>query len=183
MFLPECGLERLMLDLWDATNPGAERQGYGGIWVMSAASINRLMHRVCGKRLLRRRRMLTLALSAVLVACICILPARRAFADQVLELPATAAPASSPDASVGGAPEPEPKHRTMAPMPSGLGSIEDYERQGEPSSSAGIAGARPNLHIDPSGNRQALANDVILGALAIGLFALEVHAAHQHRHR
>lgn len=172
-----------MLDLWDATNPGAERQGYGGIWVMSAASINRLMHRVCGKRLLRRRRMLTLALSAVLVACICILPARSAFADQVLELPATAAPASSPDASVDGARETQPKHHAMAPMPSGLGSIEDYERQGEPSSSAGIAGARPSLRIDRNNNRQALANDVTLGALAIGLFALEVHAAHQHRHR
>ncbi len=71
----------------------------------------------------------------------------------------------------------------MAPMPSGLGSIEDYERQGEPSSSAGIAGARPSLRIDRNNNRQALANDVTLGALAIGLFALEVHAAHQHRHR
>lgn len=173
----------MMLNLWDATNPGAERQGYWGIWVMSAASINRLMHRVSGKRLLRWRRMLTLALSAVLAAGICVLPARSAFADQVLELPPTAAPASSRDASVDAAPEPEPKHHAMAPLPAGLGSIEDYEQQGEPSSSAGIAGARPSLRIDPNNNRQALANDVILGALAIGLFALEVHAAHQHRHR
>ena len=183
MFLPECGLERLMLELYDATNPGVQRQWYWGVWVMSAASIDGLIHRVFGKQLLRGRRMLTLALSAVLVACICILPARTAFADQVLELPATAAPASSPDTSADGARETQPKHHAMAPMPAGLGSIEDYERQGEPSSSAGIAGARPSLRIDRNNNRQALANDVILGALAIGLFALEVHAAHQHRHR
>ena len=74
----------------------------------------------------------------------------------------------------------------MAPMPSGLGSIDDYESQGESSSSTGITSAPSNPRIDPNGpngNRQALVNDVILGALVVGLFAMEVHAAHQHRHR
>jgi hypothetical protein len=122
-----------------------------------------------------------------LAASIGVLPARTAFADQVLELPQAAAPASSPDGSADGAAvEPEPQRQAMTRMPAGLGSIDDYENQGESSYPAGIASPPSNLRVDPNGpnrNREALVNDVILGALAIGLFAMEVHAAHQHRHR
>ena len=71
----------------------------------------------------------------------------------------------------------------MAPMPSGLGSVDDYENQGESSYPAAVAGAPSNLRVDPNGNRDALVKDVVLGALVIGLFALEAHAAQQHRHR
>ncbi len=154
---------------------------------MGAASIDSLRHRASQKRTRRWSKTLTLALSALLAASIGVLPARTAFADQVLELPQAAAPASSPDGSADGAAvEPEPQRQAMTRMPAGLGSIDDYENQGESSNPAGIASPPSNLRIDPNGpnrNREALVNDVILGALAIGLFAMEVHAAHQHRHR
>jgi hypothetical protein len=153
---------------------------------MGAASIDSLRHRASQKRVRRWLRSAILVLSVVLAASICVLPARTAFADQVLELPQAAAPASSPDRSADGAAvEPEPQRQAMTPMPAGLGSIDDYENQGESSYPAGIASAPSNLRVDPNGpnrNREGMVNDVILGALAIGLFAMEVHAAHQHRH-
>ena len=150
---------------------------------MGAASIDSLGHRASQKRVRRWSRLLTVALSAVLAVSICVLPARTAFANQVLELPQTTAPVSSPAASADGAAEPEPQRQAVAPMPSGLGSVDDYENQGESSYSGGIANAPSNLRIDPNGNRDALVKDVVLGALVIGLFALEAHAARQHRHR
>ncbi len=93
----------------------------------------------------------------------------------------------------------------MAPLPANLGSVEDYEHQdGEdaPSTSysrrysssgfggqaAGFGGtggnfAGANLQFDPGHDRQALTNNLILGALALGLFAMEVQASHHHHHR
>jgi hypothetical protein len=72
----------------------------------------------------------------------------------------------------------------MMPIPAEIGSIDDYENQGEPSSPARVGGGTPALRIDGSGNpREALVSNVILGALVIGLFAMEVHEAHQQRHR
>jgi hypothetical protein len=173
-----------MLKLSAATNRVAKRIGYLGIRAMGASSINSLGHSASQKRVRRWLRSSILVLSVVLAASICVLPARMAFAAQVLELPAD--PASSPDGSADRAGEPLPHRHAMAPTPSGLGSIDDYERQGESPSSAGIGSAGSNPRIDPNGpnrDRQALVNNVILGALAIGLFAMEVHAAHQHRHR
>jgi hypothetical protein len=36
---------------------------------------------------------------------------------------------------------------------------------------------------DPNRDRNAMVNNVILGVLALGLFAYEVHAANQHHRR
>jgi len=89
-------------------------------------------------------------------------------------------------------------------MPSGLGSIDDYQRQDSSemrrasvspafaspgfaspgfASPAAIMGMPSNGPSDRNGNRAALVNDVVLGALVIGLFALQANAAHQRRHR
>lgn len=178
------GLERLMRHLYCASNLRAETSRYLGITTMSAPSIDSLGHCASRKRMRRWARLSVLALSTVIAVSICILPARTTFADQVLELPQAVAPASYRDASAAdGAAEPPPRRQAMAPMPSGLGSLDDYERQGESDRPAGLASGPSNVRIDPNGNREALANDIILGALVIGLFALEMHAAHQNRHR
>jgi hypothetical protein len=153
---------------------------------MGAASIDCLRHHASQNRTRRWSRTLTLALSALLAVSTCALPATSAFAEQVLELPQAAAQTPSADAPAEAEAEPKPRRQAMTPMPAGLGSIDDYENQGESSYPAGIASPPPNLRVDPNGpnrNREGLVNDVILGALAIGLFAMEVHAAHQHRHR
>lgn len=150
---------------------------------MKPASVDSLGHRASQRRVRRCSTTLTIALSAVLTASICVLPARMAFADQVLELPQAAAPVSSQYASGAPAAAPEPERQAMAPMPAGIGSVDEYESQGESSYPAGIASTPSNLHIDPNRNRDGLVKDLVLGALVIGLFALEVHAAQQHRHR
>lgn len=180
---------------------------------MSAATVNRGGHRAIGKR--SRWWFLTRALAVSLAASLCIAPITTALADQVLEVPQMAAPATSADASAkDAAPAAHPRHshhevterpKAMAPLPANLGSVEDYEHQdGEdaPSSSysrrysssgfggqaAGFGGpggnfAGANLQFDPGHDRQALTNNLILGALAIGLFAMEVQASHHHHHR
>jgi hypothetical protein len=158
---------------------------------MSTASIESLGHRASHKRMRRGWSTLTVAFLVALVTSICVLPMRTAFADQVLELPQAPARAASSDTSRDAsryvpddvAPKPAPHRRAMAPMPAGLGSIDDYESQDGSSSSSGIAGAGLSPRIDPNRNGDALANEVILGALVIGLFAMEVHAAHQHHRR
>jgi hypothetical protein len=117
-----------------------------------------------------------------------------AFADQVLELPRVSAPAPAPapDASYSSdaVAEPEPRaKRNLTPLPADLGSVEDYENQGEPSSSPrfasspSFASGPSTVRIDQGGGRDAMVTNVILGALVIGLFAMEMNAAQQHRHR
>jgi len=122
--------------------------------------------------------------------------------------PAASADASTPDTPPA-APahhsyhEGAERRETMAPMPANLGTLADYAHQdGEaPSSSnsarysssgfggqaAGFGGAGgnfggANLQFDPGHDRQALTNNLILGALALGLFALEVQDAHRSHH-
>ena len=136
-------------------------------------------------------------------------PSSSAFAAQVLELPHTSTPALSSGLPVDPVEPvdddipveratPKAAPRKLPPMPAGLGSIDDYKNQGESESSypAGYsAGAAPSssmraMGIDlnnplnsPNGNRQTLRNEVMLGALVLGLMALEAHSAHQNRHR
>lgn len=109
-------------------------------------------------------------------------------------------PAEAPASRETAAP-PRSSHRVAvaprdltAPMPANLGSVDDYEHQeGDDSSSVssraassgfGTAGnfGGANLRFDPGNNRQALANNLVLGALVLGLFAMEVQASHQHHH-
>jgi hypothetical protein len=71
----------------------------------------------------------------------------------------------------------------MTPLPADLGSIDDYENQGEDSPASSRVGGPANVRFGPNENRANLVNDVILGALVIGLFAMEANAAHQQRHR
>lgn len=166
---------------------------------MRTATIDSLGYRAAEKRGCRRPKKLRLALSAFLAATICGLPATRmAFADQVLELPRATAAAPAPDASYSAdaVPEPEPRaSRNLTPLPADLGSVEDYENQGEPSASPrfaasprfgtspSFAGGPSPVRIDQGGSRDAMVTNVILGALVIGLFAMEMNADHQHRHR
>ena len=86
-------------------------------------------------------------------------------------------------------------------MPANLGSVDDYEHQDgddtslssprSASSGFGGSGARfgtpgnfgaANLQFEPGNDRHALTNNLILGALVLGLFAMEVQSAQQQRH-
>jgi hypothetical protein len=156
---------------------------------MTDASIDSLRHQASQNRTPRRSalsKLSKLAISAVLAVSVCGLPATTALAEQVLEVPRVTAPTPA-EAPMEAAVEPDPVHRVMAPMPSGVGSVNDYETQDESSYLVGATSpsiSRANgARIDPSGNRQSLTNEVILGAVVIGLFALEAHSANQRRHR
>jgi hypothetical protein len=125
----------------------------------------------------------------------------------VLELPQNAAssgssaPATS-DASSGETVTPHTKrhHRAAAstaqasaPLPANLGTLQDYERDNDEDPSAGAPSnfaSGPSYPANPAnpvfeltGNsHQTLAQNAILGVLMIGLFAMEVQAAHHHHH-
>src|ERR1700680_5329611 len=106
---------------------------------MRAAAMNSLGHSASAKRVGRRSRTLILAISVALTLSIGGLPAAGAFADQVLELPQATAPIPVRDTPTEVVGEAQPRHQAIAPMPSGLGSLDDYERQGEPARSTGLA--------------------------------------------
>ena len=103
-----------------------------------------------------------------------------------------AAPATSYDHY--SPPEPVSRHRSTPQQvadstpPSGVGSLDDYMHQSEsdsspyPASSAMTRSPSAGRY-DPNGDRSAMVTNVILGALAIGLFAYELHAANQHHRR
>jgi len=132
-------------------------------------------------------------------------PIAVARAEQVLEIPQVKAPATSAptpadtEATPVSPRYPRPEavaRRDDAPaIPSNVGSLEEYERQDTDDASSprrnppsgiygpGAALAGANFQIDPGGNRQALTSDLVLGALMLGVFAMEMNEAHQHRHR
>jgi len=126
---------------------------------------------------------LTLALAGFLAASVGLMPARMAVAEQVLELPQNAARLASPDASVEDAAQPEnPRPETIAAMPAGLGSVDDYESQDASShSTTGAVSRPPTAPSERRSNHAALGNDLILGALVLGVLAIELRGAHQHR--
>jgi len=129
---------------------------------------------------------LTRALVAIIAMSMCLVPAEMAFADPVLELPQLATASTPMNASADETAP--PRRRAKAPMPKGLGTLQDYERDTEsapsPRSSAGLATTPTNQRFEGnSNNGQTLAQNVIFGALVLGLFAMELHTAHQHRHR
>ena len=152
-----------------------------------------LRHLATQKSCRRGRKVLSktppMALMALLIASILVLPASRALADgQILELPQVAEARPQPQPSRRPRVASPPAEVADAPIP-GMGTLQDYEHQDDrpaqnpPQSSASLAmgGSNGAIVVDPGGNRDALINDAILGAVAIGLFALEVHAAHHHR--
>lgn len=137
----------------------------------------------------RVSRILSMVLSTVLAASILALPATKALADgQVLELPQVAnAPSESAPVVRRRHVAPPPTQMADAPMPAGMGTLQDYEHQDDSTaqnssspSSFAIGGSNGAVGVDPNGNRDALIGDAILGAVAIGLFALEVHQARRH---
>lgn len=171
-----------------AAKPGAGRnvKGMLGIWPVRVASMDFLGHRISQKWARRWSSALILALSAVVSVSICVLPARTALAEQILELPQESASPASVDAPAEVEPQPKPRRQPVTPIPSGVGSIEEYESQGESDGPARFASGPSNPQIDVygttglSGNRGRMVNNVLLGALALGLLAMELHAAHHH---
>ena len=146
----------------------------------------------------RRSRIPAVILSSFITLSMLAMPVGRAFADgQVLELPQVsstpvAAPATSYDQY--SPPEPVSRHRSAPQQvadstpPSGVGSLDDYMHQSESDSSPYPASSAMTMspsagRYDPNGDRSAMVTNVILGALAIGLFAYELHAANQHHRR
>ena len=147
----------------------------------------------------RRSPVASLVLSAFITLSMLVLPVRSAFADgQVLELPqvssaAVASPTTSDDYL---APQtPVSRHRSNRQQvadetpPPGVGSLADYMHQSDedsspyPASAGAMSMSPAAVGFDTSGDRSATVNNVILGALALGLFAYEIHAAHQHHRR
>jgi hypothetical protein len=142
------------------------------------------------KRLRQGSRRSRIAFSAGLAAIISIVlsavPVANAIAEQTLELPQTAAANSAfaPSEVVADA-APKPQPEVMAPMPAGVGSLADYEdqdsspQQAQARNAMGSAGSP----IDPLGSHPSLGNEVVMGALVLGVLAMELGAAHHHRHR
>ena len=144
------------------------------------------------------------AFAGILAFSITVLPVTKAVADQVLELPQTTTPAAAaaPDVSTV-APITHYRHNqsalgdSEAPTPANLGSIDDYEHQGEAdqssyrssspyaSSGGGLGGnySGATLQFESGDSREALTNNLILGAVVLGLFAMEVESAHHRHHR
>jgi hypothetical protein len=146
----------------------------------------------------RRRplRIPAVILSGLITLSMLALPVRTAFADgQVLELPqvSSAAVASSATSDDLVPLPPVPRHRSARQQvadsapPAGVGSLADYMHQSDGESSPYPASAMSMSpaagRYDPNGDRNAMVNNVILGVLALGLFAYEVHAANQHHRR
>jgi hypothetical protein len=170
-----------------------------GFWPLIAADAHSLRHRAYQKRHARRLRFPALAAVLMLTASMVMLPAERALADgQVLELPQTttaSAPPSTPYAAPAPAaypadeaapePAPEPAEVADATPPPGVGDINDYMHQdGQPAQSHGQTGYAqpyPGSHPDPHSNPPSLATTAIVGAIAVGLIALDVYASHHHR--
>src|SRR5579862_1701594 len=150
-----------------------------------------------GRSLLKR------GLAGILAIGIGLMPATHALAEQVLEVPQIATPASAASTASAGseAPAAIPHHRHRqtaqrnidAPTPSNIGSIDDYEHQEEAdsfpgssryASSSNFAGSGfggnyggTTLQFESGNSREAVTNNLILGAMVLGLFAMEVDAA------
>ncbi len=161
---------------------------------MSAGLLHALRRSTSQKRASRRPRMLTVAIAALLTAVVGVAPARMAFAEQVLELPQPTAPSLSSGGPAEAGPAVEKSApREVAPLPSGLGSIDDYENQDSSSRPsryatgypAGYAangvGASGGTRIDHRGQPTQLQNEVMLGAVVLGVLAMELGRAHRHR--
>ena|SRR5579871_461757 len=161
---------------------------------MSAGLLHALRRPTSQKRASRRPRMLTVAVAALLTTLVGFAPARMAFAEQVLELPQPTAPSVSSSVPTDeGATVEKSAPREVAPLPSGLGSIDDYENQdSSPRSSryaagypAGYAangvGASGGTRIDHRGQPTQLQNEVMLGAVVLGVLAMELSHSHHHR--
>jgi len=149
---------------------------------MSAGLVHALRRLTSQKRARRRFSMLTLPLAALLIILVGVMPVRMVQAEQVLELPTSGAPAAASDASpddVVAYEKSAPK--AVAPMPSGLGSIDDYETQDSSPYAANSAGTRGTTHVDHRGQQSALVDEVMVGALVIGVLAMELNSAHHHR--
>ena len=138
----------------------------------------------------RWSKMATCVLATTLAASLCLMPVGAAFADQVLELPPTAqSPAPSRAFVNSSATESTPRHahrQAIEPLPEGLGTLQDYERETASDTSAapaaGYATAPANQRFEGNRNRDVVAQNAMLGVLMIGLFAMELSTAHHHRH-
>jgi hypothetical protein len=145
---------------------------------MKGEPIYALRRRGSSKRAIRMSQMLNIALSALLIAMVGLMPAKAAFADQTLELPQTAVPVETAlaDAPIAEKARPE----ALSPIPANLGSIDDYENQDGSSYAANTSTSSP-LPVERRGNQTALRNEVLAGALILGVLALEFGGSHHHR--
>jgi hypothetical protein len=130
----------------------------------------------------------TKALAAILAMSICVTEAGMAFADPVLELPQLATTSTPIDTAADETAPVKPRPRETVAMPKELGTLQDYERESDSDpavgNSQGFASSAPaNRRFEANPSGQTLAQNVIIGALMLGVFAMELHAAHQHRHR
>jgi hypothetical protein len=148
--------------------------------MMKAELPHRLRHRVSQKGTARGSRIAGVALSAILAASIAGLVPTDVHAAQVLELPQTAPASSEVPAPPPISPPARARGARSEAAPAGVGSVSDYESQeGDPQAS--VAAPQASSPFDRRGNRAALTNELMMGALVIGVLAMELHAAHQHR--
>jgi hypothetical protein len=158
-------------------------------WPGRAAGADSLRYPAHQKRHRRATRFSALALTLTLALSIVAIPPGPALAGgQVLELPQAAAPSSPPaptyETPPPSAPAPEPSEVADAAPPPGVGGIDDYMHQdGQPpsTSQAGNAQSYSSQQPDPRANRSSATTDAIVAAVALGMIALDIYAAHHHR--
>jgi hypothetical protein len=94
----------------------------------------------------------------------------------------TIARAASAEPSIDDtAPPEQPRNQAIAPMPAALGSIADYENQDSEASSAAPLTSSAGAPIEHRGAQATVQNEAILGALVLGVIALELTAGNHHR--
>lgn len=158
-------------------------------WPGKAAGADSLRQVAHQKRHFRATRLSALGIALTVALSIVAIPAGPALAGgQVLELPQAAAPSSPPPAPAYETPPPsaaapEPAEVADATPPPGVGGIDDYMHQdGQPPSSSHARNAQSysSQQPDPYANRSSATTDAIVAAVALGMIALDIYAAHHH---
>ncbi len=121
-------------------------------------------------------------MSAILAAGIGTLCPTAVSAAQVLEVPQLIAAASTPRHSAtrvdDAVTEPGPEYAVATPE--GVGSLDEYESQ-HTSAHPVLGSLSTAAPVDPKANRSEMGNSILVGALILGVLAMELHATQQHR--
>ena len=121
------------------------------------------------------RKSVSWMLSGVLALGIVLCGAPVIQAEQILELP----PTTSADSPLE-APLPSRSVRPRSAdvsAPAGVGSVGDYENQDD-SAAPGAANVTTRPRFERNSNQPALASEIVMGALVLGVLAMELHSAH-----
>ena len=158
-----------------------------GFKYMKAGRTDSLRHEAPQKRRPAGLRASAVAIVALVATSIAALPVGQAFAaGQVLELPQVTTPhPRAEETAFAPPPERAPAHREVAnaPLPPGIGSVNDYMHQEDREQRAVAPQQTGGMRIDNRAGGSSMAANAMLAGLAIGLLALQIQSARHHRHR